>query len=202
MTNPVYIVDIFGDIINRVKNDVLNTIQTNEANALGRTLINTIDYQFGHILELIQTLSQKDKSPTSRVLKYPLIWLITDFTEVRGQQPGVYAELPAQLAIIHQTKDLYKAMDREMKVFRPVLYPIYYSLMDHIADHPSILQGSPDLVPHRKTNHYFLGSDRITIQGKNTGTGNTLADYVDAIEIDRMQLKFNYNTCPELVINS
>lgn len=189
MINPVYIEDIFESIVQKVSDQVLTTIQANETVALGKTLIQTIDYQIGHLFELVQTLSQMDKSVNTRILKYPLVWLVTDFTETRGKQPGVYADTKLHVCIIHQTDSTYKAMDRKEKVFKPVLLPIYYSLIEQIANSTAILEGPEDLIIHSKTNRYFLGSNNITVNK------NTLNDYVDAVEIENLNLKFYYNNC-------
>ncbi len=83
---PLYVVDVFREIVTAVENEVLTTIQTNETSALGSTKIETINYQKGHSKELIQTLMEMDRDQASNKLKYPLIWLVQDFTERRGRK--------------------------------------------------------------------------------------------------------------------
>lgn len=188
MTNPVYIVDVIGTVVSNVQDDVLSTIQANEAAVLeDGTLIQAIDYQYGHVEELIETLSQKDKGDiTDQQSKYPLIWLVQDFTEDRGKQPGIYAELSLSIIIAHQTVNTYKSTDRYTNVFKPVLYPIYYSLIQQLNRSPFVNQGNEDLIPHRKIDRLYWGAKQLS---------NKLNDYCDAIEITNLNLKIDYQAC-------
>lgn len=192
-TQPVYVVDIIGSVVQKVIADVLSKIKTNEAQVLGETGITTINYQYGHFRELIQTLAQWDTDLTLRVQKYPLIYLVQDFKEQRGRLPGVYADLALNIIICHQTQGDYKVTDRYVNVLKPVLYPIYYSLMNQLSKSNMTFAASPDLIPHDKYDRAYWGTS------KQVGSGGTdrsvLADYVDAIDIMNLQLKIDYQPC-------
>ena len=187
MTNPVFIVDIFAAIAALVNTDVIAQLQAYQPS------IQAINYQYGHKMELLETLIQMDKNPnTQGAFKYPLIWLVTDFVESRGLQPGVYARTKLRIYIIHSSSNTYKATERKAKVFAPVLYPIYYSLISKLAKSPYILQASADMIPHDKWDRYYAGRAKI---GGNDA--NMLNDYVDAIEIENLDLRINYQfICP------
>jgi hypothetical protein len=190
LTKPVYIADIIGSAVALSQTEILAIIQANETAALGSTSIQAIDFQYGHLDELIQTLAQKDADPQARFLKYPLVYLVQDFRERRGRQPGVYAELNLNIIIAHQTEATDKITDRYAKVFKPVLYPIYYSLIKQLATIPQTLQGNQDVIPHDKWDRSYWGTQAV---GGNTA--DTLNDYVDAIEIQNLDLKINYQPC-------
>jgi hypothetical protein len=192
-TKPVYIVDLIGTVVQAVITDVLATIQANETEALQSTNITTINYQYGHFRELIVTLGQWDLDPLLRVGKYPMIYVVQDFVERRGKLAGVYAELSLQVIVCHQTEADYKITDRYANVFKPVLYPIYYSLMKNLALSNMTFPSSPDLISHDKYDRSFWGTSKVVGSG---GTDRSvLNDFVDAIDIQNLQLKIDYQPC-------
>lgn len=182
---PIYVIDIMEEITSSVNTEVLSTIQANETAVLGETLIQSVNFQKGYIKELIETLQQMDKDPTSRLLKYPLIWLVTDFKEGRGKTVGKYADTGLDLVIMHQTQQPFKIGDRYANVFKPVLYPIYYSFIKQCAMHPMIMQGDEEMIQHDKWDRSYWG----------TSTKNQLPDYVDAIEINNLSLDISFQNC-------
>lgn len=191
--NPVYPVDIIGEIVASVQADVLLTIQTNETNAIGSTLIQNLNYQYGPVEELLETLSQMDKDPNSQKLKYPLVWLILDMKERRGRTVGFYAEAPMRIVIAHQTNQNFKTTERYEKVFKPVLYPIYYNFLEKASQHRLLNNSVPELIIHDKIDHVFWGT-------QEAGGGKSkisLSDFLDAIELDNMLLDILFDNCPQ-----
>jgi hypothetical protein len=189
---PLYIVDVIGEIVAAVQAAMLTTIQENETAALGRTTIETVNYQKGHKVELIQTLMEMDRANAYQAKKSPLIYLVQDFTEKRGRKVGEYTEANLNIIIAHQTESTRKVDDRYTKVFKPVLYPLYYELLEQIAKHPLIFQANGDDITHDKTDRLYWG--RVAAGGGNDQ--NKLTDFVDAIEITNLNLKFYFNKCP------
>lgn len=183
---PVYVTDIIGEVIEATEAAVLQEIITNETSVIGASSIQGINYQFGHYNELVQTLMQYDQSQEERVNKYPLAWLRTDFRERRGQAPGIYAEVFLNIVLCHHSMQNYKSTERKVKVFEPVLYPIYYEFLNQLYLHPSIHVMSDEMIQHDKTDRYYWGTTKV---GKTS-------DYVDAIEMDNIQLKIKYENCP------
>jgi hypothetical protein len=195
-TTPVYIVDIIAAVVAAVQSEVLETIQANETAVLNSpSRIQIINYQYGHPRELIQTLAQNDSGgPTTNQLKYPLVYLYMDFREQRGRLPGVYADTTLNFAIMHQTEGDYKAADRYVNVFKPVLYPIYYSLMKQLTKSPMTMAGNEDMLPHDKWDRVFWGTSSSV--AKSAGTDKSvLNDFVDGIEILNLALKIDYQPC-------
>jgi hypothetical protein len=192
-TKPVYIVDLIGSVVQAVIAEVLAQIQAAELAALGSTNITTINYQYGHFRELIVTLAQWDTDPSLRMGKYPMIYVVQDFVEHRGKLAGVYADLSLQVIVCHQTEADYKITDRYAKVFKPVLYPIYYSFLKNLALSNMTFPSSPDLISHDKYDRSFWGTSKVVGSG---GTDRSvLNDFVDAIDIQNLQLKIDYQPC-------
>lgn len=188
---PVYIVDIFQEVVMATAAKVLNTIIQNETAALQSSTITGINFQKGHKAELIETLLQMDRSPEYQAKKYPLVYLVQDFTEQRGRQAGVYAETFLQVLICHRTQPDRKVDDRYSQVFKPVLYPIYYELLQQLAQHKLVVTGDADALRHDKTDRVYWGRQRAG--GPNDA--NQLTDFVDAIELNNLNIKFNFKTC-------
>lgn len=191
---PVYIWEIIGEIVQATSDAVvdkvtgltlLQTIQANEVAVLGETHIQQIRYSKSSFNELIETLSQADGSAEERYNKYPLIHLVRDFYEERGQDPGAYATASLNIIIIHQTVNTYKVADREVNVFKPVLYPIYQEFLEQLDKSGWTKSGDLETFRHRKIDHAFWGNRKL----------ETLNDYVDAIEIQNLNIKINFFNC-------
>ncbi len=91
MSYPKPIVRIFSDIVTAVSGKILAKIQA--AELLQRQVsqpdatvsnITGINYQFGHLKEIIATMQEWEKDPASVSKKYPLIGLFLDFPEQKG----------------------------------------------------------------------------------------------------------------------
>lgn len=195
---PVYVFDIIGEVVTATaaaivsKNPnktLLQTIQENEAAALGATLIEGIRYSKSSFAELIATLIQDDKPEETRNTKYPLIHLVRDFWEDRGKIIGFYAEVALNIIFVHQTVNTYKIGDREANVFKPILYPIYYEFFNQLAKHPQITVESNVMISHRKWDRPYWGN------GNAGSSKNKLTDFVDAIECQNILLKINFKNC-------
>jgi len=190
--NEIYVIDIIQKVVQDITPDVLPIIQQRETDALNiPSLIQTINFQpGGSVDELIQTLAQDDKSESMKMLKYPLVWLVQDFPETQGMQPGFYAETTLNIVIAHQTTATYKITDRYKYVFKPVLYPIYGALMEGLAASDMINQNDPQIIQRVKWDRAYWG--RKTVGGND---GNKLNDYVDAIDITNLKLTILNNNC-------
>lgn len=197
MSLPVYISDLIGGVVTATSaakitpaKTLLQTIQDNETAALGSaSLIQQIRYSKSSFDELIETLAQADQSDTERYKKYPLVHLVRDFSEERGQMMGVYATVSLTIFIIHQSMCAYKVEDRETLVFKPVLYPIYYEFLNQLKKSSWVMNGGVDTFRHTKIDHVFWGDRQLE------GSKNILNDYVDAIEIRNLQLQILSQNC-------
>lgn len=140
-------------------------------------------YMHGHPLEILNTLSEKDRHKTYKFKKYPLIALFQDFTETIGENMNNQGETDLNIVICMQTSPDYTSAERYDNVFRTVLYPLYDLLIKHIESSGWFLNDGPGLIPHDKTDRLFWG--RSGLYGNE---GNIFNDHIDAIEIENLSL--------------
>lgn len=180
---PIYVVDVVKAAVDKVRTALLGQLQTADP------VIQTVHYQYGHRRELLETLLQMRGNAAYD--KYPLIYLVTDFRERRGQEAGIYADVTLNIIIAHQTTATYRAAERMQNVFKPVLYQLYYALLEELAAISHTY--SEDMLPHDKWDRYYWGRSNISAGVEHQE--NALQDFVDAIEIVNLNLKLDYKNC-------
>lgn len=182
--HPVYIVDEFREIVEKVSQRLTPTLQEFDHNITG------VHYLHGHPLEIIETLGQRDKSKTMLFDKYPLVAVFQDFPERVAEEPGTISEVTLHLIVARATSPSYKATERYEHNFKPVLYPVYYELLKEIHLSRAFRTMSPTLIRHTKIDRLYWGREGL---GKNQG--NIFNDWIDCIEIKDLKLKVNLKLC-------
>jgi hypothetical protein len=125
-------------------------------------------YYYGHPLEIVNTLMEKDSSDVWRLKKYPAIFLFHDFEETRDKWKS---ESELRIIIVTDTQAHWKAADRYTNVFVPTLIPLYDRFILELGRATGLLfQGE-----HKMKLYPYWGSEA-------TGA-NVANDYADAIEI-------------------
>lgn len=180
---PVYIVDLIGDVVAKVSTQLLSTLQVIDPN------IQAVQYDYGHPLEIVETLRQKDEVEEFHKEKYPLIALFQDFEEDRTKDPDIYAGTRLNIIIANHTSVEYKSKDRYTYNFKPILYPIYLEFLKQLGD-SGYFQIVGTKVPHTKIDRVYWGR-----QGLYNNSGNVFNDYLDCIEIKNLQLNINSKIC-------
>jgi hypothetical protein len=136
-----------------------------------------INYQFGYLIELQQTIADWGKTNEFARKKYPLIWLRQPVTITRDSS-GYYGKVEnLSLFIIVSTDPRLKATERMETVFKPIIYPIYRKVLQAIDLLSDKIQ-MEYFRPHTITDRYYWGD----AQKQEVG------DAVDCLEIS--QLKF------------
>lgn len=162
----------------------LGVVVANTATKLNRPVY----YYHGHPLEIIETLRQRDEGDNPEK-KYPAICLFQDFIEDIGKERGIGSAAPSlRILIVNSTSPEYKAAQRYTNNFIPNLYPIYIEFLNQIRVSGFVMIKSGELIPHKKIDRVFWGK-----QGLYGVEGNVFNDYLDAIEIYNMELKFYNN---------
>jgi len=142
-------------------------------------------YEHGHFLEIANKLTEKDAATLLyKYQKYPLIALIQDFPERRQTLKPTEASL--NILIITYTEQSYSSADRYVNTIIPILYPLYDSLLKAL-----------------KASRTFGGTfDHTKIDRVNWGTQRPyfnesliLNDYVDAIELQDLQVQIINSPC-------
>lgn len=167
---PVFITDEFKKVVAAVSADVLPTLQAYDP------MIQGVNAQCGHPVEIASTLTQWSNTD-AEYKKYPLCALFLDVPIVRNREIGFYGEANLHMLIARQTKPDLKAAERETYNFKPVLYPVYMSLLYHFG-RSKAFNIIANQTQHTQIDRYFWGNESIF-----GNKGNIFSDWVDSIEI-------------------
>lgn len=143
-------------------------------------------YDYGHPLEIINTLKEKGGNDTKKYEKYPLIWLWLDYDDdvtVSTRTKHVIAE-NLIIVIMTETKKNYKAENRYDNVFVPILIPLYDSLMSAILESSQV--HSDDKYHHKKKNRLYWGKEDLY-----GNVGNIGNDALDAVIVSGLDLRLD-----------
>jgi hypothetical protein len=171
LNNPEYIVvDELGAVVEAVKT----------ALDLG-----ALNYQYGYVEELNQTLTQWAKDPEYSLLRFPLVWVMQPFTIVRGK-PGIYGSVEGlRIFIIQSSQKTLRAAERMEGNFKEVIYPIYRELLNQLNESVAFVDAPQR--KHRFTDRYYWGEAQQSV----------LSDVVDCSEISNLELDIHNNqNCP------
>lgn len=178
MNNPEYIlVDVFGtkDANDQLTGGIL--YQVKEALALP-----VLNYQYGYVTELNETLNQWNVDPDYAPLKFPLVWLAQPFV-INRTNNGYYGTVEdLKIFILHGTTPDLKAYQRMDANFKTVIYPIYRELINQLENHPAIVR-QLGVRSHRFIDRYYWGEAQQSV----------LNDVVDCSEIRNLQLQIHNN---------
>lgn len=171
MNERRYLVDIMRDVVAAVQTDVLPALQAYQPS------IEAVHYEFGHPIEILETLRQMSQAPSLEFKRYPLVALFTDIEENKGTK-GVYGKEEITLLIVNSTIPEYKAATRLEKNFKQIIHPVVDSLIKCICDSPYFVEGDPDIIERTETDQYFIGR-----QGTAGNEANTTNDYLDGTRL-------------------
>ncbi len=171
MNNPEYIlVEEIGSLVASVKT------------ALG---ISVLNYQYGYLSELRETLTQME-APGFDDKKYPLVWLVQPFT-IKRNDGDFYGDAKVRMFIIAASQKTLKADARMTQTFKPVIYPIYRTIIDEILKNTTVFNTEMNRVlSHTVTDRYYWGEEQAQLIG----------DVFDCMEINNLELQIkNNNNC-------
>jgi len=138
-------------------------------------------FEYGHDVEIVDTLLEKDQNDDWKLKKYPAIFLFMPVTENRNE---FETECEINIVFVTDTKPEWKAKQRDQYVFAPTLIPLYDLFMDNLKKSSELYIDTEQ--PHNFIKHYYWGSSQ-------TGA-NVANDYADAIEVKGLKIKL-YPTC-------
>ena len=147
-------------------------------------------FMFGHMLEIASTLARMDKAPNLlKWQKYPLIILKLDTESSYTGFGNTFDYTDITLYLCNITQPTYKAAERLENNFEKVLYPIYEKLIKALKKHPSIRLHGNENFKHTKIDRFFWGTTQLS------DSSNYVGDYLDAIEINKLNLSINNKKC-------
>lgn len=180
MADTRFIVDIFNEIVSEVRADydTVNNLQPY--------------YLHGHPLDISRVLSEKDDSDVYKFRKYPLIALLQDFREQHNTGFDWQMNIPTlRVLILDETDPNYDSAQRYENTFKPILYHLYFLLLEKMADNTKLATHSIEEIDHDKTDRLYWG--REGIQGNQ---GLIFNDNLDGIDLTFNNLRvMSYSTC-------
>jgi len=163
--------------------DEIGTLVSNASAILNAATVLTgpINYQYGYLMELQDTLKEYSKTNQFSNLKYPLFWLVQPFT-ISRKDVTYYGDTTLRIFIIQESEAGLKAKERMEQKFKPILYPIYRELIKQITASGQLFDGlMGDHLVHNVTDRYYWGEDQQ----------NIINDVFDCMEISNMKLKIS-----------
>lgn len=169
--------EMIEDVVELVREDVLAEIKCKD------DYIQTINYQYGSLVEIRQTLKQWDEDKEKKHEKYPCIFLILDTPEQIGlSNTGYNGRYRCTIGIVHHTEDDYTADERYKNVIKPILYPIYESFVANLLDSGLFVGYDVQDTPHTKIDRVNMGKGAFLQLDEGS------YDYLDAVELNNLQL--------------
>lgn len=175
MNAPEYIVvDELGAVAAKVKDN------------LGLAALN---YQYGYIKELNETLQQWAKNSTTAPLKFPLVYVEQPFNVNRGSTAAFFGTIDViRIFIIKDTRPNWKAKERMDNNFKPLILPIYRQLLVELDMSTAFHTQGVERIQHTVQDRYYWGEAQASV----------LDDAVDCaiVTIRNLQVANNPNCIP------
>ncbi len=148
-----------------------------------------VNFLAGHPIEIVEKIKRKLENPdvTVKEGRFPAVLLFLDIRKTKGKDPGYQARISFNMAIIRDTKPEYTSEQRDQYNFEPYLIPIYEELLNQIKLSTAFTITKMDQIDHEMYERYFWGKT-----GLYGNTGNEYDDFIDAIELQNIELLVNY----------
>lgn len=143
-----------------------------------------INYEWGHKKHVSGILDQKDQAK-NKTPKFPLIWLVMDFKEVKGDIVQVYSKTNLSFVFCVNTKIDYTSQQREDITYVPKLLPMYAAFINAISNSTTFRMPTATLIGHEMILRHYWGEGGV----------NLFNDYVDCIEITNLKLDVRAVQC-------
>ena len=157
------------------------------------TLVNQdglqLNYLYGSAKEIQQMLVEASKEPAIREHKYPLLILFTPVDIDVDSGLGIDYQTVLNLVIVTDTEKTYHTHERIENVYKPVLWPLYESLMNHIRLSGLFDIDSSGRIPHTETDRFFYSPLPAHDQ-------NVFSAVLDAVEITDLELSVYPDVIP------
>jgi len=139
-------------------------------------------FDHGHPLEIVNNVQQYSQSDTLKYESFPRICLFHDFEEKITFEKLVTLDI----IIVTDTDPAYTAPQRYTNSFDPILTPLYNLFMAELAASDYIGTTDNNYFKHTKIDRLYWGKN-----GLYGNTGNIFNDFIDAIEINKLELIIN-----------
>jgi len=150
------------------------------------------NFYFGNRTEIDNLLILKGKDITQREVKYPFVWLVTNYSEKINNTDDFYSTIDFSLVFVNVTKRVSSSENRYNDNIDTVLHPIassLFGLLNNSTYAEFIHKKAGEILSYQSFERYLYGNEN-----KNT---NVFSDNpTDAIEVKAsLRLNINYQNC-------
>ena len=147
------------------------------------SVVDPVTIHYGSSIAMLSKIIALGKGISTKDHVWPIICLFQPFSETMGQDGYVHVKID-KLVIAMNSVVTEEVPNRYEKTFIPVLYPIYYELLNQITLCGLYNVQDPDKISHIK-------KDNPGAPPPPPKDGITFNYYVDAIEIYNLELLYN-----------
>lgn len=171
--------------ITQITDDTSIIISTSSVMTLGKynnslcTAAPILVFDHGHPLEVVERIKYYSEDVTLKFEAFPRICLFHDFEE----KVTFEKQVSLNIVVVMNTEPQYTATERYTHTFDPVITPLYDLFIGMLPDSDNIVSTGDDYFKHSKFDRLYWGKN-----GLYGNTGNIFNDYVDAIEIENLEL--------------
>lgn len=183
MSDPVHIVDVIGEVVAKTSASLLIQLQ------LIDPLITGIHYEYGHITDIRERITEKMKTTTNSTEIAPMVCLIEDFKLTKGQV-GLTGITDMKIIILHFSKKDITRVQREENVFRPILWPIYSEFLKQLKN-----DGRFSIYDETRIVHDMIPRPHWGDPGLYGNNAYLLNGIFDGIELSNLQLTTFLKNC-------
>jgi hypothetical protein len=181
VTDYIYLVDVLKNtVVPRTSSKLLAKLQAIDP------LITSIHFEYGHYTDIRQRLSERAKNNENR---YPLICLFEDYINSHDKD-GISGLNKPKIIILYLSKPDVTREAREINVFRPILYPIYFELLRQLK-----LCGEFNIYDETQIKHDEIKRPHWGNPALYKNDGYLFTDVLDGIELANLQLETYLQTC-------
>jgi hypothetical protein len=144
--------------------------------------LSVLNYQYGYVEELNETLKQWEEAPDKYTGKFPLVWLAEPFTITRGDYRK-YGTADVDLFVINTTDKTWKAAERMANNYNNILFPIYREILKQVSIRPAFSHNTENKMSHRLVKGYYWSEAKQSV----------LNDIVDCLKISGLRLEISHN---------
>lgn len=183
LSTPVYITEVIGSVVAATSTKLLTTLQAVDP------LISGVHYEYGHYTDIRERLTKKGQ--VAKTDKYPLICLFEDFRIRHGATTsGLTGIADLKIIILYPSSNEVTREWREINVFRPILYPIYFEFLRQLKNCGHFNIYNIDEIQHDQINRPHWGDPSLY---KNDSY--LFGDILDGIELTNLNLETYLKNC-------
>lgn len=188
MSKSPEIIEIIADVVRETAVDCTLTV-VGRKGATVEIPCPDIHYVFGNAQYVKDKLDELSKSPRGNDMKFPMIALFCPFNEQRNS-PEYYTRAKVRILIACSSDKGWSNEQRLETSFKNILRPIYNRFIESLKEDVRFDFGYDEHIAHEYSENYSYGR-----YGAHTGTGESVSEPIDAINISNLELKVKLPNC-------